>query len=105
MPPKKAKDKDEPAKHNFETQASTYLRQPEVQIQNTEFDGIVQLSPTFQQLNKDMECAIEDNIASPNKNIHGSINHLSMRELMNTHEEVNEQKGASRSQTKVFHFG
>ena len=47
MPSKKAKDKDEPAKINFETPASTYLRQPEVQIQNTEFDGIVQLSPTF----------------------------------------------------------
>ena len=68
MPPKKAKDKDEPAKNNFETPGSTHLRQPEVQIQNTKFDGIVQLSPTFQQLNKDMECAIADNIASPNKN-------------------------------------
>ena len=92
MPPKKAKDKDEPAKHNFETPALTYLRQPEVQIQNTEFDGIVQLSPTFQQLNKDMECAIEDNIASPNKNLHGSINHLSMRKLMSAQNEVNEQE-------------
>ena len=73
MPSKKAKDKDEPAKNHFETSGSTHLRQPEVQIQNTEFDGIVQLSPTFQQLNKDMECAIEDNIASPNKNLHDSI--------------------------------
>jgi len=59
MPPKKAKDKEAPAKTNFETPGSTHLRQPEVQIQNTEFDGIVQLSPTFQQLNTDMECAIE----------------------------------------------
>ena len=92
MPSKKAKDKDKLETHIFETPAPSYLSQPEVQIQSTKFDGIVQLSPTFQQLNKDMECAIEDNIASPNKNIHGSINHLSMRELMNTHEEVNEQE-------------
>ena len=92
MPPKKAKDNNELGKNNFKTPASTYLRQPEVQIQNTEFDGIVQLSPTFQQLNKDMECAIEDNIASPNKNLHGSINHLSMRKLMSAQNEVNEQE-------------
>ena len=65
--------------------ASTYLRQPEVQIQNTKFNGIVQLSPTFQQLSKDMECAIEDNIASPN--LHGCIIHLSMRKL-NKQEEL-----------------
>ena len=46
MPPKKAKDKDEPAKNNFETPGSTHLGQLEVQIQNTEFDRIVQLSAT-----------------------------------------------------------
>jgi len=56
MPSKKAKDKDKLETHIFETPAPSYLSQPEVQIQSTKFDGIVQLSPTFQQLNKDMEC-------------------------------------------------
>ena len=82
MASKRGKDKEEPEK-KIETSAST-LRQPEVQIQNTIFHGIVQLSPTFQQMNKEMECAIEDNIASPNKNLHGSINHLNMCKLMST---------------------
>ena len=39
-----------------------------------------------------MESAIEDNIASPNKNLHGSINHLSMRKLMSAQNKVNEQE-------------
>ena len=43
-------------------------------------------------MNKDMESAIEDNIASPNKNLHGSINHLSMRKLMSAQNKVNEQE-------------
>ena len=85
MPSKKAKDKDKLETNIFKTPAPSSLRQPQVQIQNTKFNGIVQLFLTFQQLNKDLECAIEDNIASPNKNLHCSINHLSMRELMKAH--------------------
>ena len=45
-------------------------------------------------MSKDLEHAIEDNITSPNKSIHGSINHLKLRELMDAGREVNTQEKA-----------
>ena len=45
-------------------------------------------------MSKDLEHAIEDNITSPNKSIHGSINHLKLRELMDVGREVNTQEEA-----------
>ena len=48
------------------------------------------LSPATQQLQKDLDSAIKDNISSTIKQKHGSINHLQMRELMDPDKGVNE---------------
>ena len=63
---------------------------PDIQVQNTKFDGIVLLSPAAQQLQKDLDSAIKDNISSTTKQKHGSINHLQMRKLMDPDKGVNE---------------
>jgi len=52
----------------------------------------VLLAPLAQQLDKDIDCAINDNISSSNKKVHGSINHLRMRELMEPDTNANEQE-------------
>jgi len=97
MPPKKAKDE---TNNSFKTplEKSAFV-QPvanspaQIEIQQTKFEGILELSPV-QQMSKDLEHAIEDNITSPNKSIHGSINHLKLRELMDVGREVNTQEEA-----------
>ena len=48
------------------------------------------LSPAAQQLQKDLDSAIKDNISSTTKQKHGAINHLQMRELMDPDKGVNE---------------
>ena len=92
MPPKKVKDETkntiidtESINHNLKLQST-----PDVQVQNTKFDGIVLLSPAAQQLQKDLDSAIKDNISSTTKQKHGSINHLRMRELMEPDKGVDE---------------
>ena len=44
------------------------------------------------KMDKDIDCAIDDNISSSNKKVHGSINHLRMRELMEPDMDANEQE-------------
>ena len=48
------------------------------------------LSPAAQQLEKDLDSAIEDNISSTSKKCQGSINHLRMRELMEPDKDADE---------------
>ena len=98
MPPRKAKHEiDNSFKTPLEKSA---FAQPEsenspaqIEIQQTKFEGILELSPV-QQMSKDLEHAIEGNITSPNKSIHGSINHLKLQELMDAGREVNTQEKA-----------
>ena len=47
------------------------------------------LSPAAQELQKDLESAIKDNISSTTKQKNGSINHFQMRELTDPDEGVN----------------
>ena len=94
MPPKKANDEKKATEPetNKNSNRSTFKREssPDVQVQNTKFDGILLLSPAAQQLEKDLDSAIEDNISSTSKKCHGSINHLRMRELMEPDKDADE---------------
>ena len=91
MPPKKAKDEiNKPETVNTANKTTLKLESSPVQVQNTKFEGIVLLSPAAQQLHKDLNSAVEDNISSTNKKCHGSINHLRMRELMEPDKDVDE---------------
>ena len=92
MPPKKAKDETSNTKTDRDSNNPNLNLQstPDIQVQNTKFDGIVLLSPAAQQLQKDLDSAIKDNISSTTKQKHGSINHLQMRELMDPEKGVNE---------------
>ena len=94
MPPKKAKDENNPQSNKISNTSSfaPETKTPDVQVQNTKYEGIVLLSPVAQQLDKDIDCAINDNISSSNKKVHGSINHLRMRELMEPDTDANEQE-------------
>ena len=92
MPPKKAKDETSNTKTDRDSNNPNLKLQstPDIQVQNTKFDGIVLLSPAAQQLQKDLDSAIKDNISSTTKQKHGAINHLQMRELMDPDKGVNE---------------
>jgi len=92
MPPKKAKDETSHTKTDRDSNNPNLNLQstPDIQVQNTKFDGIVLLSPAAQQLQKDLDSAIKDNISSTTKQKHGAINHLQMRELMDPDKGVNE---------------
>ena len=92
MPPKKVKDETKNTKTDTDSINPNLKLQstPDVQVQNTKFDGIVLLSPAAQQLQKDLDSAIKDNISSTTKQKHGSINHLRMRELMEPDKGVDE---------------
>ena len=98
MPPRKAKHEinsslKTPVEKSTFAQPESENSPAQIEIQQTKFEGILELSPV-QQLSKDLEHAIEDNITSPNKSIHGSINHLKLRELMDVGREVNTQEEA-----------
>jgi len=98
MPPRKAKHEinsslKTPVEKSTFAQPESENSSAQIEIQQTKFEGILELSPV-QQLSKDLEHAIEDNITSPNKSIHGSINHLKLRELMDVGREVNTQEEA-----------
>ena len=94
MPPKKAKDENNPQSNKISNTSSfaPETKTPDVQVQNTKYEGIVLRSAVAQQLDKDIDCAINDNISSSNKKVHGSINHLRMRELMEPDMDANEQE-------------
>ena len=65
MPPKKAKDETSHTKTDRDSNNPNLNLQstPDIQVQNTKFDGIVLLSPAAQQLQKDLDSAIKDNIS------------------------------------------
>ena len=69
MPPKKAKDENNPQSNKISNTSSfaPETKTPDEQVQNTKYEGIMLLSPVVQQLDKDIDCAINDNISSSNK--------------------------------------
>ena len=75
MTPKKAKDQTSNTKTDTDSNNPNLKLQstPDVQVQNTKFDGIVLQSPAAQQLQKDLDNAIKDNISSTATQKHGSI--------------------------------
>ena len=92
MPPKKAKDESSNTQTDRDSNNPNLNLQltPDIKVRNTTFDGIVLLSPAAQQLQKDLDSAIKDNISSTNKQKHGAINHLQMLELIDPDKGVNE---------------